>query len=126
MKERRTCNNLHRYVFLEDKINQFFKFIQCCIYFQTRLQAQAAGVPYHHIYPSFQTNTVIHAYIFCLLLDSILYFRFSIHFFKCFFLEIKNIKCTTPAYKGTLDVLYLVICQVSSLRSSCFQLCYKQ
>ncbi|AES82764.2 putative mitochondrial carrier domain-containing protein [Medicago truncatula] len=49
---------------------------------KTRLQAQAAGVPYHDVYqihPSFQTNTVLN-----------------------------NIKCTTPAYKGTIDVLYKV------------------
>lgn len=42
---------------------------------KTRLQAQAAGVPY-------QTNTVRNV--------------------------LNNIKCTTPAYKGTIDVLYKV------------------
>ncbi|XP_004494794.3 mitochondrial carrier protein MTM1 isoform X1 [Cicer arietinum] len=60
---------------------------------KTRLQAQAAGVLYHDIYriPSFQTNTMLH-----------------------------DIKCTgihmvsnseSPAYKGTVDVLYKVIRQ---------------
>ncbi|CAI8615675.1 unnamed protein product [Vicia faba] len=57
---------------------------------KTRLQAQAAGVPYHDAYrkPSFQTNTMLH-----------------------------DIKCTKVSksqqipYKGTLDVLYRVIRQ---------------
>ncbi|WJX85678.1 hypothetical protein P8452_68092 [Trifolium repens] len=55
---------------------------------KTRLQAQAAGVPYHDVYhqmPSFQTNSMLHN-------------------------SIK--RTTTPLpYKGTIDVLYKVIRQ---------------
>lgn len=92
-------------------------------YFQTRLQAQAAGVPYQDIcrMPSFQTNTVI---LMLLLLSHLVFISLSsIFLFLFYFQMVHDIRCSTAPpcpsgcnnrYKGTLDVLYKVIRQVSA------------